>query len=149
MHNILNGANNMTDNKEDINTKIATKKLTVKQLELQMKRLELAQAKAKDKLAKQIEREKDKELKTQARKHRNKKIYDWGVLIPLVFGTNDFDNISDNSELKKVLIGLLIKTKQELQTNGFGLTPDNKQSWLEFYKNQGKKFLEEHNQEQN
>lgn len=44
----------MTDNSQDINHKIETKKLTVKQLELQLKRLEQQQAKAKDKLAKQI-----------------------------------------------------------------------------------------------
>ena len=133
----------MTDNNQDINDKIATKKLTIKQLELQFKRLEQQQLKAKEKLAKQIERERDKELKTQARKLRNKKIYDWGGLVPLVFSADEFDKIADNSDLKKVLIGILIKTKQKLTTNGFGLTADKKPNWLEFYKNQGKKFLEE------
>jgi hypothetical protein len=133
----------MTNNSQEINQKIETKKLTVKQLELQLKRLEQQQLKAKEKLAKQIEREKEKEQKSQARKQRNKKIYDWGGLVPLVFGTDEFDKISDNNELKNVLIGLLIKAKQELATNGFGLTPDNKQNWLEFYKSQGKKFLDE------
>lgn len=135
----------MTDNTQDINQKIETKKLTVKQLEQQLKRLEQQQLKAKEKLAKQIEREKEKEQKSQARKLRNKKIYDWGGLVPLVFGTDEFDKISDNNELKNALIGLLIKAKQELTTNGFGLTTDNKQNWLEFYKNQGKKFLDERN----
>lgn len=133
----------MTDNTQDISQKIETKKLTIKQLELQLKRLEQQQLKAKEKLAKQIEREKEKEQKSQARKQRNKKIYDWGGLIPLVFGIDEFDKIADNSELKNVLIGLLIKAKQELATNGFGLTSDNKQNWLEFYKSQGKKFLDE------
>jgi hypothetical protein len=135
----------MTDIIQTINQKLETKKLTVKQLELQLKRLEQQQAKAKDKLAKQIEREKDKELKSQSRKLRNKKIYDWGGLLPLVFGTEDFDKIADNSDLKNTLIGLLIKAKQELTTNGFGLTAENKQQWLEYYKNQGKKFLDERN----
>lgn len=65
--------------------------------------------------------------------------------ISLVFGTNDFDNIADNTDLKNVLIGLLIKTKQELTINGFGLTSENKQNWLEYYKSQGKKFLDERN----
>ncbi|HRG61658.1 MAG TPA: hypothetical protein PLP75_01425 [Burkholderiales bacterium] len=133
----------MIDNSQDINQKIETKKLTVKQLELQLKRLEQQQLKAKEKLAKQIEREKEKEQKSQARKLRNKKIYDWGGLVPLVFGADEFDKIADNNELKNALIGLLIKAKQELTTNGFGLTTDNKQNWLEFYKNQGKKFLDE------
>jgi hypothetical protein len=133
----------MTDNTQEISQKIENKKMTVKQLELQLKRLEQQQLKAKEKLAKQIEREKDKEQKSQARKLRNKKIYDWGGLVPLVFGTDEFDKIADNTELKNVLIGLLIKAKQELATNGFGLTPDNKQNWLEFYKSQGKKFLDE------
>ncbi len=135
----------MTDNTQDISQKIEAKKLTVKQLELQLKRLEQQQLKAKEKLAKQIEREKEKEQKIQARKLRNKKIYDWGGLIPLVFGAEEFDKISDDVNLKNALIGLLIKAKQELSTNGFGLTADNKQNWLEFYKNQGKKFLDEHN----
>jgi hypothetical protein len=135
----------MTDNTQDINQKIETKKLTVKQLELQLKRLEHQQLKAKEKLAKQIEREKEKEQKNQARKLRNKKIYDWGGLMPLVFGVEEFDKISDDVNLKNALIGLLIKAKQELATNGFGLTADNKQNWLEFYKNQGKKFLDERN----
>ncbi|WP_297924094.1 hypothetical protein [uncultured Agitococcus sp.] len=135
----------MTDNTQDINQKIETKKLTVKQLELQLKRLEHQQLKAKEKLAKQIEREKEKEQKNQARKLRNKKIYDWGGLIPLIFGAEEFDKISDDVNLKNALIGLLIKAKQELSTNGFGLTADNKQNWLEFYKNQGKKFLDERN----
>lgn len=135
----------MTDNSQDINPKIETKKLTVKQLELQLKRLEQQQLKAKEKLAKQIEREKDKEQKNQARKLRNKKIYDWGGLIPLVFGADEFDKIADSTELKNCLIGLLLKTQSELQANGFGLTPENKPKWLEFYKNQGKKFLDERN----
>lgn len=135
----------MTDNTQDINQKIETKKRTVKQLELQLKRLEQQQLKAKEKLAKQIEREKEKEQKSQARKLRNKKIYDWGGLIPLVFGAEEFDKISDTTELKQCLIGLLLKTQAELKANGFGLTPDNKQKWLEFYKNQGKKFLDERN----
>lgn len=136
----------MTDSTQAINQKLETKKLTVKHLELQLKRLEQQQAKAKDKLAKQIEREKDKELKSQSRKLRNKKIYDWGGLLPLVFGTEDFDKIADNSDLKNTLIGLLIKAKQELTTSGFGLTNDNKPKWLEHYKNQGKRFLAEHSQ---
>ena len=135
----------MTDNTQDINQKIETKKLTVKQLELQLKRLEQQQIKAKDKLAKQIEREKEKEQRSQARKLRNKKIYDWGGLIPLVFGAEEFDKVADTTELKQCLIGLLLKTQAELKSNGFGLTPDNKQKWLEFYKNQGKKFLDERN----
>lgn len=135
----------MTDNTQDISQKIESKKLTVKQLELQLKRLEQQQLKAKEKLAKQIEREKEKEQKNQARKLRNKKIYDWGGLIPLIFGAEEFDKISDDVNLKNALIGLLIKAKQELSTNGFGLTADNKQNWLEFYKNQGKKFLDERN----
>lgn len=135
----------MTENTQNINQKIENKKLTIKQLELQLKRLEQQQLKAKEKLQKQIDREKDKELKNQARKQRNKKIYNWGGLLPLVFGVDEFDNIADNQDLKKALIGLLIKAKQELSSNGFGLTPDNKQNWLEFYKNQGKKFLDEHN----
>jgi hypothetical protein len=135
----------MTDNTQDISQKIETKKLTVKQLELQLKRLEQQQLKAKEKLAKQIERERDKEQKNQARKLRNKKIYDWGGLIPLVFGAEEFDKIADTPELKQCLIGLLLKTQTELQANGFGLTPDNKQTLLEYYKNQGKKYLNEHN----
>lgn len=135
----------MTDNIQDINQKIETKKLSVKQLELQLKRLEQQQLKAKEKLAKQIEREKEKEQKNQFRKLRNKKIYDWGGLIPLVFGAVEFDKIADNTELKNCLIGLLLKAQSELQTNGFGLTSESKPKWLEHYKNQGKKFLDERN----
>ncbi len=135
----------MTDNTQDINKKIETKKLTVKQLELQFKRLEQQQLKAKEKLQRQIEKEREKEQKSQARKLRNKKIYDWGGLVPMVFGVDEFDQIADNNEIKKVMIGLLLKAKEELSTNGFGLTSENKQKWLEFYKNQGKKFLDERN----
>lgn len=133
----------MTDNTQDINQKIATRKLTVKQLELQLKRLEQQQAKAKDKLAKQIEREKDKTLKSQARKLRNKKIYDWGGLFPMVWGVEEFDRLVDDADLKKVLIGLLVTVKNELATSGYGLTAENKQKWLEYFKNQGKRFLDE------
>lgn len=135
----------MIDTKPELEQQIELKKLTVKQLEHKLKQLELQQTKAKDKLTKQIEREKQKEFNSQARKQRNKKIYDWGGLIPLVFGPTEFDKIADNTELKNALIGLLMKTKQELTANGFGLTADDKQNWLEFYKNQGKRFLDERN----
>ena len=135
----------MTDNTQEISKKIETKKLTIKQLELQLKRLEQQQAKAKEKLAKQIEREKDKELKNQARKLRNKKIYDWGGLVPLVFGPEEFDKIADTPELKQCLIGLLLTICSQRKNIGFGITKDGKPTWLEHYKNQGKKFLEEHN----
>lgn len=133
----------MTDIKPEIEQKIEQKKLTVKQLEHKLKQLELQQLKAKDKLTKQIEREKQKEFNSQARKQRNKKIYDWGGLIPLVFGTDEFDKLADSTELKNCLIGLLLKIQAELKANGFGLTPENKPKWLEFYKTQGKKFLDE------
>lgn len=139
----------MTENSQNLEHKIETKKLTIKQLELQMKRLELQQAKAKDKLAKQIEREKLKEQKIFARKQRNRQIYNWGGLIPMVLGVENFDQIADDPDLKKVLIGLLLKTQAELQANGFGLTSENKPKWLEFYKNQGKKFLDEQNHDNN
>lgn len=139
----------MTDNSQDINQKIETKKLTVKQLELQLKRLEQQQLKAKEKLQKQIERERNKELKIQARKQRNKKIYDWGGLVPLVFGVDYFDKIVDDEELKICLIGVLARIQSELETNGFGLTPENKPKWLELYKNHGKKFLDKRNKETN
>lgn len=135
----------MTDNNQDINLKIATKKLTVKQLELQLKRLEQQQEKAKEKLAKQIEREKEKEQKSQARKLRNKKIYDWGGLIPMVWGVEEFDRRADDADLKKVLIGLLLTVQKELATTGYGLTAENKQKWLEYFKNQAKRFLDERN----
>lgn len=135
----------MIDTKPELEQKIEQKKLTVKQLEHKLKQLELQQTKAKDKLTKQIEREKQKEFNSQARKQRNKKIYDWGGLIPLVFGATEFDKLADSTELKNCLIGLLLKTQLELKTNGFGLTPENKPKWLEFYKNQGKKFLDERN----
>ena len=134
----------MINTKPELEQKIEQKKLTVKQLEHKLKQLELQQTKAKDKLTKQIEREKQKEFNSQARKQRNKKIYDWGGLIPLVFGPTEFDKLADSTELKNCLIGLLIKTQLELKTNGFGLTPENKPKWLEYYKNQGKKFLDEH-----
>lgn len=138
----------MTDNNQDqeqaINSKIAYRKLTTKQLELQMKRLEQQQAKAKDKLAKQIERKKVQELKAQARKHRNKKIYDWGGLIPMVFGVENFDQVADNQGLKNVLIGLLVKIKQEIETNGRGLTENGKPTWLEAYRKQGEQFIKTH-----
>lgn len=139
----------MTDNIQDINQKIETKKLTVKQLELQLKRLEQQQLKAKEKLQKQIERERDKELKIQARKQRNKKIYDWGGLVPLVFGADEFDKIADNTELKNSLIGILLTIKSELKTNGFGLTAEGKPKWLEIYKNRGEYFLDKRNKETN
>ena len=131
----------MTDNNQDqeqaINSKIAYRKLTTKQLELQMKRLEQQQAKAKDKLAKQIERKKDQELKAQARKQRNKKIYDWGGLIPMVFGVENFDQIADNQEFKNILIGLLVKIKQEAE--------DDKTTWLETYRDIGETFMKARN----
>jgi hypothetical protein len=107
--------------------------------------LEQQQLKSKDKLAKQIEREKDKEQKNQARKLRNKKIYDWGGFIPMVWGVEEFDRLADDADLKKVLIGLLLTVQKELATTGYGLTAENKQKWLEYFKNQGKRFLDERN----
>ena len=77
----------------------------------------------------------------------NSTFYSFGVLGKnTLLGTEDFDKIADNSDLKNTLIGLLIKAKQELTTSGFGLTNDNKPKWLEHYKNQGKRFLAEHSQ---
>lgn len=37
-----------------------------------------------------------------------------------------------------------LKTQLKLKTNGFVLTPENKPKLLECYKNQGKRFLDEH-----
>ncbi|RTL10111.1 MAG: hypothetical protein EKK54_12140 [Neisseriaceae bacterium] len=135
----------MTDDIKDINQKLENKKPTIKQLELQLKRLEQQQAKEKEKLTKQLEREREKEQKNQARKLRNKKIYDWGGLVPLAFGPEEFDKIADNPELKQCMIGLLLTVRSQLKTVGFGLTAENKPTWLEYYKNQSKKFLEERN----
>jgi hypothetical protein len=130
----------MNDN--TVSQAIDKKALSVKQLELNLARLQKEHQKAKDKLTKQIEKVKESEQKSIARKQRNKRIYDWGGLLPSTLGVTLFDSISDNPDLKNVLRGLLLKLQHELDTNGFGLTTDNKQTWLEFYKQSGKKFIE-------
>lgn len=135
----------MSDNTQNIDVKIATKKLTIKQLEAQLKRDEKESQKAREKLLKQIEREKTKARNTQARKLRNKKIYDWGGLFPLVFGTEEFDRFADDYDMKCTLIGILLHAKHKLQTEGLGLTNENKPTILETCKNNGKQFLAERN----
>ena len=131
----------MNDN--SINQQIDKKALSVKQLELNLVRLQKEHQRAKEKLTKQIQKVKEAEQKSIARKQRNKRIYDWGGLLPATIGVSFFDSISDNPDVKNVLRGLLLKVKHEFDTNGFGLTSDNKQTWLEFYKVSGKKFIEE------
>lgn len=135
----------MSDNTQNIDVKIATKKLTIKQLEAQLKRDEKESQKAREKLLKQIEREKTKARNTQARKLRNKKIYDWGGLFPLVFGTEEFDRFADDYDMKCTLIGILLHAKHRLQTEGFGVTTENKPTTSEICKNKGKQFLAERN----
>lgn len=125
----------MRENEQDIKRKIKASKRTIKQLEAQIKRDDKEYQKAKEKLIKQIEREKEKEQNSQANKIRNKKIFAWGKLIPLVLDKEGFDNIADNDEVKEAFIGVLIKIKQELNAN-------SKQNWLKFYRNHGKKFLD-------
>ena len=97
----------MNDN--SINQQIDKKALSVKQLELNLARLQKEHQKAKDKLTKQIEKVKESEQKSIARKQRNKRIYDWGGLLPATLGVTLFDSISDNPDLKNVLRGLLLK----------------------------------------
>jgi hypothetical protein len=131
----------MNDN--NANQQIDKKALSVKQLELNLARIHKEHQKAKDKLTKQIQKLKESEQKSIARKQRNKRIYDWGGLLPATLGVSFFDSISDNPDFKNVLRGLLLKLKHEFDTNGFGITSDNKQTWLEFYKVSGKRFIEE------
>jgi hypothetical protein len=124
------------------NEEIEKKALSVKQLELNLARLQKEHEKSKAKLAKQIEKVKEQEQKSIARKQRNKRIYDWGGLLPATLGVNLFDSLSDNADIKNVMRGLLIKLKQEYEINGFGFANDNKQTWLEHYKQSGKKFID-------
>lgn len=131
----------MTDNNQTLEQKISTKKKTVKQLELDLKRLEQQQEKARVKLAQQIANAKEKELKNQARKARNKKIYDWGSLVPMVLGTEEFDNLASNQDLKHAFIGAIAIIKKELETNGFGVTNDNEKTVLSSLQTSGIEFL--------
>lgn len=114
----------MTDNNQTIEQKISTKKKTVKQLELNLKRLEQQQQKARDKLTQQIATAKEKELRKQARKARNKRIYDWGSLVPMVLGTEEFDRLANDQDLKHAFIGAIVTIKKELETNGSGVTSE-------------------------
>jgi hypothetical protein len=119
---------------------ITAKKLTAIQLKNNIERIKKQQEKELQKLEKQYQRELEKQQKQQLRKVRNKKIYDWGGLVTTVFGNDEFDKIADNQEIKNVFIGILLKMKDELSKNGFGLQ-DGKMTWCESYKNLGRKFM--------
>ena len=131
----------MTDNNQTIEQKISIKKKTVKQLELDLKRLEQQQQKARDRLAQQIANAKEKELRNQARKARNKKIYDWGSLVPMVLGIEEFDKLANDQNFKHVFIGAIAIIKKELETHGFGITSDNKKTTLSKLQESGIEFL--------
>lgn len=119
---------------------ITNKKLTAAQLRNNIERMKKQQEKELQKLEKQYQRELEKQQKQQLRKVRNKKIYDWGGLVTTVFGNDAFDKIADNQNIKNVFIGSLLKMKDELSKNGFGLQ-DGKMTWCEFYKNSGREFM--------
>ena len=131
----------MTETTETQEHKTIKKVLTVKQLEAQINKVEKEKNLIKAKLLKQIEQTKQKEESIKNRKTRNKKIYDWGGLIPSVLGVEYFDKISDNADIKNVLRGLLLKMKKQIDEVGFGAGHDGKVTWAEFFKTEGKNFL--------
>lgn len=131
----------MTETTETQEQKTIKKALTVKQLEAQINKVEKEKNLIKAKLLKQIEQTKQKEESIKNRKARNKKIYDWGGLIPSVLSVEYFDKISDNADIKNVLRGLLLKMKKQIDEVGFGTGHDGKVTWAEFFKTEGKNFL--------
>lgn len=96
----------ITDNFDSDTVK---KRASVRQLERELKKLELQQAKAKEKLQKQIEKEKERAQKARARKNRNHQIYKVGALVPMIFGTAEFDKLiaTDNKFVTR-LAGALV-----------------------------------------
>ena len=131
----------MTEVSETLEQKTTKKALTVKQLEAKINKVEKEKNLIKAKLLKQIEQTKQKEESIRNRKTRNKKIYDWGGLIPSVLGVEYFDKISENADIKNVLRGLLLKMKKQIDEVGFGTGQDGKITWAEFFKTEGKNFL--------
>lgn len=55
----------------------------------------------------------------------------------MVFGVENFDQIADNQEFKNILIGFLVKIKQEAE--------DDKTTWLETYRDIGETFMKARN----
>lgn len=133
----------MAEVAETLAQKTIKKTLTVKQLEAQVIKVEKDKERIKANLLKRIELTKQKEESIKNRKTRNKKIYDWGGLLPSVLGVEFFDKIANNADVKNVLRGVLLKMKDQFDRVGFGVTEDNKPRWLEFFKNEGKKFLDD------
>ena len=130
----MNNINN-TDNQTTTHTQ--AKRLSLAQMQLKLLRLERQHELAKQKLERQINNERDKQIKAQARKVRNKLIYDWGGLFPTMLGTELFDQIATEPRFKNVLRGILVKLKYEIEHDGFGSTSEGKLKWLEYYLNQG------------
>lgn len=132
----------MTEVVETLAQKTTRKVLTAKQMEANFVKLQKEQERVRAKLQKQIELTKQKEASFKNRKTRNKKIYDWGGLLPSVLGVEYFDKISENADIKNVFRGLLLKMKKQIEEVGFGNSQDGKPTWVEYFKLEGKKFLD-------
>ena len=97
------------------NIKLSETKQKIKQINQQMNRIQKEKEKLDNELTRQHEREQLKLLKEAQRKRRNHNVYQWGALIPLVFGTKEFDLMFDNFTLKALFVGLIIEFKNEIE----------------------------------
>ena len=97
------------------NIKLSETKQKIKQINQQMNRIQKEKEKLENQLTRQHEREQLKLLKEAQRKRRNHNVYQWGALIPLVFGTEEFDLMFDNFSLKALFVGLIIEIKNEIE----------------------------------
>ncbi len=120
---------NTTDNNDritqNLDSETVKKRASVKQLERELKKLELQQAKAKEKLQKQIEKEKEKSLKARARKNRNHQIYKIGALVPMVFGTAEFDRLIATDSTFVVRIAGVLENLRNAYSNQSSETANN------------------------
>lgn len=119
----------ITDNNDvtaqNIDSETLKKKTSVRQLERELKKLEIQQAKAKEKLKKQIEKEKEKALKARARKNRNHQIYKIGALVPMVFGTSEFDRLIATDSTFIVRIAGVLENLRSAYSNQSSATAKN------------------------
>lgn len=129
----------MTEIKQNTQNQQTTKAKTLKQLQLDLDRLEKKQEKEKQKLKNQINRKKLIQQNALKRTQRNKKIYNLGGLITTVFGEEDFDKLAEDSEFKEIFTGVLVNIKTKLSESE--ANKKNPDGFLERAKQKGKEFF--------
>lgn len=96
------------------NIKLSETKQKIKQINQQMNKIQREKEKLENQLTRQHEREQLKLRKEAQRKQRNHRIYQWGALVPLVYGVQEFDLMSDSFFWKSLFVGLLCELQDEI-----------------------------------